>query len=242
LELAEHIAQQILAGAVLLNPLEKLFGGSSAGDYIDRQAKVAHTLTMVGELLRKSKTFNELVTRFNKNANFLENVRLLVDEIHQGTSTDDFEIPKQTFLDKYKDYDPQVEKPELSAMVSTWENMIDETCDVIMGTETNLAAVTAASVRSQGLCPKAKVLAREMISTYEEVYDFRFELIETMATFMRATTAQYAALRIAAGYSELSSVTSGDETVMKSKTVSLLSYIIYKTNIWQITEARIVTS
>lgn len=122
-------------------------------------------------------------------------------------------------------------------MVTTWENVIDETCDVIMGTETNLAAVTVALVRSQGLCPKAKVLAREMISTYEEVYDFQFELIETMATSMRATTAQYAALRIAAGYSELSSVTSGDETVINSKTVSLLSYIIYKTNIWQITEA-----
>lgn len=244
LELAEDTAQLILAGAVLLNPLEKLFGGSSAGDYIDRQAKVAHTLTRVGELLRKSKTFNELVTktqsistRFNKNANFLENVRLLVDGIKQETSTDDFETLKQTFLHKYKDYNPQVEKRELSAMVTTWENMIDETCDVIMGTETNLAAVTVALVRSQGLCPKAKVLAREMISTYEEVYDFQFELIETMATSMRATTAQYAALRIAADYSELSSVTSGDETVINSKTVSLLSYIIYKTNIWQITEA-----
>ena len=245
LELAEDTAQMAMAAAVVMNPLEKLFGGSSAGDFVDRTAKLAQTLTLVGEMIERSQSYNELVDqaldireRFNQNADFLENVRVLVDSIHTGTSTTDFETRKQEFLDQYTAYDPQVEKPELAAMVAKWEDMIDGTCEVILGTETALAAVTVAFVRTEGLCPKAKVKAQEMIATYEEVYDFQFELIETMATYMRAATALDASSSIAADYDELSSEPTVDETVVNDlKTLTLVSYISYQTNIWQIMES-----
>ncbi|CAH3129724.1 unnamed protein product [Porites lobata] len=96
LELAEDAAQCVLAAAVVMNPLEKLFGGSSAGDYIDRQAKLADTLTLVGEMIRRERVFNELVNdakdirrRLNNNAQFLEDVRIILDGIQKGTSADD---------------------------------------------------------------------------------------------------------------------------------------------------------
>ena len=245
LEIAEDTIQVGLAAAVLMNPAEKLFGGSSAGDFMDRAAKLANTITTVGALIQMSKSFNKLVTktnsistRFNANANFLETVRGLIDSIEQGTSTVDFETKKQDFLSQYTAYDPQVEKPELAGMVTTWENLIEDSCEVILGTESALAATVKALVRTSGLCPKTKVLAQEMIATYEEIYDFQFELIEAMASYMRSATAMDAASSIATDYEELSRKADEDKGVVDElKILSQVSFISYKINIWQITEA-----
>lgn len=245
LEIAEDTIQVGLAAAVLMNPLEKLFGGSSAGDFIDRSAKLASTLTRVGELVRMSKTFNELKDktisisdRFKENSEFLENIRVLITSEGQDKSTTDFETRKQTFLTDYGCYDPKVEKPELTGMTTTWENLVDAACDVITDQSTALAQTTVAWVRSSGICSKTKVLAQEMIATYEEIYDFQFELVEAMATYMRAETSLDAAASITAGYEESATQGEPDESVVNDlKILTMVSFISYKTNIWQITEA-----
>ena len=244
-EIAEDTIQVGLAIAVLLNPAEKLFGGSSAGDFIDRSAKLASTLTRVGKLIRVSKTFNELKDktisisdRFKENSEFLENIRVLITSEGQDKSTTDFETRKQTFLTDYGYYDPKVEKPELTGMTTTWENLIDAACDVITDQSTLLAQTTVAWVQSSGICSKTKVLAQEMIATYEEIYDFQFELVEVMATYMRAETSSDAAASITAGYEESSTQGEPDESVVNDlKILTMVSLISYKTNIWQITEA-----
>ena len=244
LELAEDAAQCVLAAAVVMNPLEKLFGGSSAGDYIDRQAKLADTLTLVGEMIGRERVFNELVNdakdirrRLNNNAQFLEDVRVILDGIQKGTSADDFASIKQKFLDDYKAYDPQVEKPELSAMTGKWEEMIEGTCQVILECTTNLCAGPKAIVRRQVLCPKAKAKAQEMIATYEEIYDFQFELIESMATYMRAAVSLDAASSITGDYDALTSEAEVDANAVNDlKTLTIVSYISYKINIWRIVE------
>lgn len=245
LEIAEDTIQVGLAAAVLMNPLEKLFGGSSAGDFIDRSAKLASTLTRVGELVRMSRTFNELKDktisisyRFKNNSEFLENIRVLITSEGQDKSTTDFETRKQAFLTYYGCYDPKVEKPELTSMTTTWENLIDAACDVITDQSTALAQTTVAWVRSSGLCSKTKVLAQAMIATYEEIYDFQFELVEAMATYMRAETSLDAAASITAGYEESSTQGEQDESIVNDlKILTMVSFISYKTNIWQITEA-----
>ena len=243
-ELVEDTAQCVLAAAVLMNPVEKLFGGSSAGDYIDRMAKLADTLTLVGEILSRGKIFNKLVNdakdirkRLNNNAHFLEDVRIILDGIQKGTSADDFASIKQKFLDDYKVYDPQVEKPELSAMTGKWEEMIEGTCQVILECTTNLCAGPKAIVRRQVLCPKAKAKAQEMIATYEEIYDFQFELIESMATYMRAAVSLDAASSITGDYDALTSEAEVDANAVNDlKTLTIVSYISYKINIWRIVE------
>lgn len=243
LEVAEDTIQVGMAAAVLMNPLEKLFGGSSAGDFMDRTAKLANTLTTVGALIRMTKSFNtlkdktiDISSRFKKNSDFLENVRVFITR--QETSAPDFETRKQRFLTDYAAYDPMVQKPELTGMTTKWENLIDDSCDVILDTSTVLAQTVVAGVRSSGLCQNTKVLAQEMIETYAEVYDFQFELMETMATYMRALTSLNAAASITAGYEESSSEGDGGGSVVDDlKVLTVVSYISYKTNIWQITEA-----
>ena len=245
LEVAEDTVQIGLAVAVVMNPLEKIFGGSSFGDLGDRLAKLARTLTTVAALVRMTSSFNELKdktesisSRFDRNAKFLENVRVLVQSVGEKTSSADFEARKQEFLGNYTDYTPQVDKPELTGMITTWENLIDASCDVILGTETFLAQGVVTYVRSTGLCDNTKVLAQEMFETYAEVYDFQFELIETLATYMGALTSLNAASNITGTYEELNrKANQGEDVVNDVKILTLVSFITYKTNIWEIIEA-----
>ena len=80
-EAAEDATQAVMKAVIVMNPLEKIFGGSSVGDYFDRNAKLAHTITKITEALRKKETYKELITKtldistkLNSNSRFLENV------------------------------------------------------------------------------------------------------------------------------------------------------------------------
>ncbi|XP_022793252.1 uncharacterized protein LOC111332217 [Stylophora pistillata] len=245
LEIAEDTIQVGLAAAVVMNPLEKLFGGSSLGDFMDRSAKLGKSLTESGKVARLAKSFNTLKdntvsisSRFQNNTGVLEQIRVLITDAGNEKYSADFETQKQKFLADYAAYDPKVEKPELTGMTSTWENIVDDACEVILSKETLLAQTIVAKVKSSGLCFKTKVLAQEMIATYEEVYDFQFELIEAMATYMRSVTSLNAAASITAGYEEGSNENEQGESVVQSlKVLTVVSFISYKTNLWQIIES-----
>lgn len=188
---------------------------------------------------RLSPASGKVIKMLNTNIDYKSFLALTeMDRILQkGTSADDFASIKQKFLDDYKAYDPQVEKPELSAMTGKWEEMIEGTCQVILECTTNLCAGPKAIVRGQGLCPKAKAKAQEMIATYEEIYDFQFELIESMATYMRAAVSLDAASSITGDYDALTREAKVDANAVNDlKTLTILSYISYKINIWRIVE------
>lgn len=244
LEMSEDVVRVGMAAAAFLNPLEKIVGGTGLGDYMDRQAKLAQTVTRVGETLRAKKTYSELLTKtiaisngFNKNGEFLENVRVLITSIDEGATSDDFEARKQEFLEQYQAYSPQVSKPELTAMTTTWENLIEETCEVIFSNENTLSQAVVGDIRASGKCSKPKVLAQKMIAMYEEIFDFQSVLMEAMATYMRAATAINAASNIAGNYDTLSRNVDGNEGALENvKFISALSFVSYKVNIWLITE------
>ncbi|KAK3739579.1 hypothetical protein QZH41_002063 [Actinostola sp. cb2023] len=202
---------------------------------MDRTATLAHTMTHAGKLARASRIFEDIRNRtddiskkFQNNANFLENVNLLILSIGQETTTAQFDTRRHKFLTDYTAYNP--------AMITTYGNLVDACCEVILDTESALAATVKTAIVALGLCPKTKELAEKMFETFTEIYDFQFDLIEAMATYMRAVTSQYAALDIVADYEKLS--TSTDPGVVNDlKTLSLVAYISYKTNIWEITES-----
>lgn len=242
-EIAENAVQVALAGAVVANPLEKLFGGGSVGDFMDRTAALANSLTNIAELVRASKTFGEVRTRtnsiskkFKKNDDFLENLNTLILGVGKEQNLQAFDSQRKTFLKNYVDYDPQVKRPELTAMTTTYGNLIDACCDVIMDTETAAAAAVKGTVKSSGLCPKTKEVAEKMFETFAEIYDFQFDLIDAMADFMKAANSHHAAQGIADDYDKLSN-SQGQDIVNELKIMSVYAFISYKINIWDISDA-----
>ena len=238
-EAAEDLAQVTVSTFAYLNPVEAVFVSSSLNEFADRVNKLAHTLNELGEMLNMKDSLDNLFTqsqsikaKFNENSEFLEVVRSLVQGIASGASTDNFEEKKQKFLYLYNKYDPKVGKPELTALTSLWETMIDDTCDTILGQDTGLAAAMISHIQMERACPKTKVLAQKMIESYVEVYDFQFELIEAMASYMRATTAVEAANSIVGNYEQLPSVVDQNDV----KIPTLASLVVYKTALWKSTD------
>ncbi|KAK3740592.1 hypothetical protein QZH41_001065 [Actinostola sp. cb2023] len=169
--------------------------------------------------------------KFQNNSDFLKNVNTLI----QFTGKEpDFETRKQKFLTAYTAYNPQVKKPELIAMTTTWSNLVDECCTYIKSTTTTAAATIKAYILSSGVCPKTKELVKKMGETFTEIYDFQFKLIDAMAAYMKALTAKYAASDMVAVTEELSSQT-GTNVIDSLEKLSFMAYISYKTNIWEIT-------
>lgn len=132
----------------------------------------------------------------------------------------------------YNKYDPKVGKPELTALTSLWETMIDDTCDTILGQDTALAAATVAYIQMERACLKTNVLAQKMTESCVEVYDIQFKLIEPMASYMRATTSVEAANSIVGKYEQLSSEVDQNDV----KIPTLASIVVYKTALWKTTD------
>lgn len=90
-EAAEDVAQLAISALAYLNPVEAVFVSSSLNEFTDRANKLAHTLNELGEMLIKEDTLDSLFTqsqsikaKFNKNSEFLEVVRNLVQGITSG--------------------------------------------------------------------------------------------------------------------------------------------------------------
>lgn len=242
-DIVEDTIKVGFAIAQMANPLEKIFGGMSFLDFMDATQQLGQSIAKIPELVTLYKTYNDLITkagniglRFQNNANFLGIVKDLIDTIGTNPSDiDTFEDKKQTFLECYRDYSPKVKRPELTALTKTWEVLIDEACELISSTHGAGSAITKMYMGAEGHCPKAKVEAAKLIETYTEIYDFQFDLIEAMAANMRSITAQHAASEIVSDYEGLSN--SDSDAITDFETLSLVSYISYKINIWQIAES-----
>ena len=241
-EIAEDTIQVGLAGAVLMNPLEKLFGGGSLGSFMDRSAKLANSLTNLPLLVRASKFFKEIrsrtsdiAMRFGKNGAFLENLNKLINEAGNEAASSQFDTKRDKFLKDYKKYDPLVTRPELVEMTTVYGNLVDGCCDVILNTGTTAAAVVKGIVKSEGLCPKSKAVAERMFATFAEIYDFQFDLIEEMASYMRALNAHYAANDLDADYDNLAQ--QNTNTITELQALTKFAYISYKINLWAISES-----
>ncbi|KXJ27814.1 hypothetical protein AC249_AIPGENE9004 [Exaiptasia diaphana] len=241
-EIAEDIIQVGLSGAVLMNPLEKLFGGNSLNDFMDRSAKLANSLTNLPQLVSASRSFkvirtrtSDIATKFGKNGVFLDNLNKLINEAGDEGASSQFDTKKDKFLEDYKNYDPLVTRPELVEMTTVYGNLVDSCCDVILNTETTAAAVVKGTVKSEGLCSKTKAAAERMFATFAEIYDFQFDLIEEMASYMRALNAHYAANDLDADYDNLAQQST--DTIAELQSLTKFAYISYKINLWTISES-----
>ena len=237
-DLVEKTAQAVIAFAQMLNPLRQIFGGSPT-EFIDRMADVSNTIANVISSERLNNYFTTLQRRtkrlrvkLDKNSKFLETVRKLVSSVNEND--DNFGSVKKEFLDKYADYTPEVRKPEITEVGEFWNQIIEEACTIIKdpGTPGIAAGAVESKVNYEGYCWKAKAKVQGMIETLEQIYDFQFDLIETLASCMRAKTAIEAATEISADYDN-SDMVSNDFLPFNFRNYATLTYVTYKIQQWQ---------
>ncbi len=191
-EVAEKAAAMALAIAEACNPLKSIFGGSSLGDIA---SATAEWTTAMGELnmaknlkdqlktlIEKSKDLGE---RFSKNSDVIQNVMSLIRDAGTSDSVE-FEEQKRLFIQSYGDYNPAVQRPELEATKTYWTEVVTSACNIVNGLETTTGTiVSSAQIKKDGTCWRLPVSIAKMFATYEEIYDFQFDMMETLASSMR---------------------------------------------------------
>eukprot|EP00794_Sanderia_malayensis_P002995 gene2995-3453_t len=240
-EVAGKAAAMALAVAEACNPLKTIFGGSSAGDILSAaeelgvaMGKMSTALSLRGKLDTLINKATDLAMRFGKNSDELKRVMELVKSYETSDSVK-LEMQKKLFMEKYSAYSPEVKRPELAEVESYWNEVVTEACDIINGLET-LAATTVSflEVKDHGTCVKLPVKIAEMMATYTEIYDFQFDLMETLASSMRAKIGKRAAQYIASNFKSMP-LRKNDNT-KRYRNIYTLSYLTYNFQTWNTIE------
>ena len=188
---AEHALRFGVAIAESFNPLKSLFGGTTLSDILDATAAFATALTdiasavnlqaQVQNLQDKAK---DLASRFDSNDGSIKKVLDLIEDVDDSNAAQ-FEKLRKDFIDNYTAYSPAVKRPELEAIEEYWTGVVTEACDGIDGLDSASSAPAVTAVKAEGLCWRLPMTIKEMMATYMEIYDFQFDLMETLAQAMR---------------------------------------------------------
>lgn len=236
LDILEKAAQMALSIAEACNPLKTMFGGSSLGDIVSATAEWTVTMGKLGisdalkaklqEVIDKT---TSLAVKFSTNGDAINDV---VNLVKSTTPADDikFETQKRNFITMYSAYNPEVKRPELEEMTALWTGMVAAACEVIAGFTGAAATIAVGNVNRAGTCWKMPVSITKMMTTYLEIYDFQFDLMETLASSMRAKIAKREASAIAGNFVSFPERETDDSR--KWRSIYTLSYLTYKMQTW----------
>ncbi|XP_046581948.1 uncharacterized protein LOC124289374 [Haliotis rubra] len=241
-QVGEQAAMLALRVAEACNPMDWLINGGSASEIMETAALLANSIAdlAVVEKLKSSvssliKETKALSVGFAKNNHFLKIIRQVIDNIDSPYSS--FEADKTFFLTKYADYQPGITRPQLVGVEVFWGVVVDEACKVIENSEASASAHFKREVGKSGICWKTKIEIAKMIETFSEIYDFQFDLIEDMASYMRAQTAVNAAQSMNANFEAITAKAgTAEDRLMVMEQMSAILVVTHKVQTWVIVD------
>ncbi len=222
------------------NPLKQMFTGNNAQDVIESAAALANAIADIAKLANVKSAYEELTTkitylskRLNENDDVLGNVYDFIQDDKKIIDRIESQKSKNSFIKEYKAYDPKVKRYEITQVSSLWQNLIATICDIISGIDTTLGAI--GKIFALGDCESLPSLVDEMNVIYEEIYDYQFELMDSMAAYIRASVALDAAKEISSEFEEVTELNINSESTLTTlQMIGGLSSITYQTHILQI--------
>ena len=89
------------------------------------------------------------------------------------------------FIKAYSDYTPKVNRARLAKNDALWDTFKSETCDLLFGAQGAGAAVGQGVVGGMLLCEKLEGTLAEFSALRENVFDFQFDLVDSLAAVIR---------------------------------------------------------
>ena len=232
-ELAENSFRLGLAIASMFNPFKLISGGSvlDVTDAIAETAKATAHLTRAIQsmklITRIGEEFVILKRQMNKNLRVQSNIKNMfisaIDNQLQHPSTEKYMIG---FLNEYTNYDPVFTEGAFGNIGTLLAETIDLLCNLIFeGGTTSSSIVQITFAAGVGSCVNAKTDIERLLATYDEMYDFQFDLMEAMAEFVRATVSLKSAQEISTTISQ--KITEAEEAQnRKTKELSVRLYAL----------------
>ena len=238
LDTAYQTGKLAITIAMASNPIAEITGGSSPVDIEEAMSELAQSLVHVARAAKLLASINNLRDKvvkvaegFKKNGEALQIVKTLL-ESHTNLTDDTFKDLKDSFLEKYNAYDPQVSKPQLTELGALFSNMIDEACDIIQGADSWIAAPYQGVIAGKGQCWQTKVDIEKLMEFYSEIHDFQFELMDAMADYMKHRTVYEAAKGLKTDLTTIKTYTNAGGILDHMEFVAAISYTTYKIQAW----------
>jgi len=199
IENAAKLAAVIIANS---NPLKAIFTSPDAADIADRAGEVADSAS---EVVRGAALFKalfhlnddtiDICNDFRKNAKQLKSMNKLVEKIKQGNlgsiSTD-----ADDFLKEYHNYTPKRDRSTLARNDALWSAYKDSMCNVLYGKVGVNGALLKSIVGAKLLCEKLEGTLAQFFALRKDIFDFQFQLVDSLAAIMRGIIAKRYAKKI----------------------------------------------
>ena len=178
------------------NPLKVIFGGVEAGDIYEQTAEVARSLqelargsALMANLKKVYEDMSGLAKDFKDNADQISNLNDMVEAIKKN-KIEDIGFDADKFIKGYGDYTPKVSKARLAQNDALWAAFKGSTCDLLFGAQGVGASVSQGVVGGMLLCERLEGTLAEFAALRENIFDFQFDLVDSLARVVRGNVAK----------------------------------------------------
>ena len=185
------------------NPIKAIFSGVDVEGVRDQAVAVAtaaaqeaHQITLLARLGGLANDTAEIGELLTDNANQITVLTKLVNKIINNQANEIGE-DADTFINQYAGYTPKVDRDRLAQNIGMWEAFKDSTCDLLNGVEAIGAAVATAVANGFALCETLEGTIAEFNALRENIFDFQFDLVDSLAAVVRGNVAKKLSLSIA---------------------------------------------
>ncbi|KAK3739430.1 hypothetical protein QZH41_004662 [Actinostola sp. cb2023] len=198
--LAANLAEEAAKLAVLIltnsNPLKFIFGGPDVMDILDQSGKVAnaaaelaHGIALFVALDELTKDSLQLRRAFGSNAQQISTLQSVVDKIRNGQEND-IGQDSDKFIEEYGAYTPKTHRSILAKNDALWSAFKDATCDVLNGEVGIAGSIPKGIAGGKLLCERLEGTLAQFFTLREDIFDFQFQLVDSVAAVVRGNLAQ----------------------------------------------------
>ena len=196
-ELVENTVALVAKMAEESNPIAAIFTGvdskgirDAAKDVANAAANVRTAEVLASAMEGLANDTEEIGTCLHNNQNQIKSMKSLVDKIKKSEA-DDIGEDAETFITEYSNYTPKVAGHRMAQNIAKWGAFKGSFCDLINGAEGVVASGAKAAIANGILyCENLEASIAEFGALRENIFDFQFEMVDSLARVMRGNVAK----------------------------------------------------
>ena len=178
------------------NPIKAIFTGvdtegvrEQAVAVADAAAQLAHGISLFAHLGGLATDTSAIGTDLHNNQEQIKSMTSLVEKI-KNNQVDEIGDDAETFIAEYSGYTPQVDKHRMAQNIAKWGAFKESTCNLLNGVEGIGASVGKGVANGFLLCENLEGTLAEYDALRENIFDFQFELVDSLARVVRGNVAK----------------------------------------------------
>ena len=202
IQLAEETIALVAKIAEESNPIAALFTGvdtkgvrDQAKEVADAAADLAHQIALFAKLGELAEETIKIGACLQDNQNQITTMEALVNKI-KNNQADQIGDDAEKFIEEYSGYTPKVDRSRMAKNIAMWGAFKDSTCDLLNDVEGIFASAGKAVANGFLLCENLEGTIAEFDALRENIFDFQFELVDSLARVVRGNVAKKLAASI----------------------------------------------